>query len=483
MGWTVDSLTYDNRKKITVSNTNIDGDLADFPLLVKLVADTDIGGISNADGFDIRFTQDDGETLLYYERESFAIASGDATGQFWVRTNLLTASTTDIYIYYRAIDTADGADIANTWESNYKAVHHFNEASGNIIDATSNDCDGAETGTNPTYNQTGKISTTSGMVFNGGYFNLGDHAALNITDDITIEMIIYPTSVSARRNPYNKAYGGEGTITQETDGDLVFFCGNNGGDSGDGSSYEWVRTTTPMTVSNWYYKAVRRDESGNEMKWFTQGAPDGTDSSYTLTTVAGSNSVLIGDGYVSAWLGTMDEIRVSAFKRPDEYFKFVYSNIWSADNELTFSADELSDTTKIYTKESKAVLPTDTDDLATAFITSEITAVASDDSSYATVTSAGVYSIGQFKNTSSLTQTGASFLATWNGNAEQDPSASPVYLQLYNWTTDTWITFDENDSASTGSDFMLTGSAIGTDVHDYVSGSGWVSWRVYQQAL
>ena len=101
MAWTVDSLVYDNRKKITIQNANVDSDLANFTVYVDITADADIGAISNADGFDIRFTSSDGSTLLKYERESFAISDGIANGHFWVKTNLVTASSTDIYIYYR----------------------------------------------------------------------------------------------------------------------------------------------------------------------------------------------------------------------------------------------------------------------------------------------------------------------------------------------------------------------------------------------
>jgi hypothetical protein len=47
MAWLAD---YIKRKKITISKTNVTADLTDFPLLVKITGDTDIGGTSNADG-------------------------------------------------------------------------------------------------------------------------------------------------------------------------------------------------------------------------------------------------------------------------------------------------------------------------------------------------------------------------------------------------------------------------------------------------
>ena len=66
-------------------------DLTDFPVEVPIVADADIGGECLASGFDIRFTAEDGVTLLSYERESFAVAGGAATGVFWVKSNVSAA--------------------------------------------------------------------------------------------------------------------------------------------------------------------------------------------------------------------------------------------------------------------------------------------------------------------------------------------------------------------------------------------------------
>ena len=78
-GWTY-------RKKVTVQSANVDADLTDFPLYVGFSADSDIGGgvSDTTDGTDIRFTSSDGVTELPYERESFTVSAGDATGDFWV---------------------------------------------------------------------------------------------------------------------------------------------------------------------------------------------------------------------------------------------------------------------------------------------------------------------------------------------------------------------------------------------------------------
>ena len=65
--WWDANWTY--RKKITINHTKIDSDLTDFPVLVKLTSANFDFSKANADGFDIRFTSDDGTTLLKFERE------------------------------------------------------------------------------------------------------------------------------------------------------------------------------------------------------------------------------------------------------------------------------------------------------------------------------------------------------------------------------------------------------------------------------
>ena len=66
-------------------------DLVDFPVKIPIVAGSPasvaIGAHCRADGFDLRFTALDGTTLLSYERESFAVVAGEASGIFWGKSD------------------------------------------------------------------------------------------------------------------------------------------------------------------------------------------------------------------------------------------------------------------------------------------------------------------------------------------------------------------------------------------------------------
>ena len=102
---------WNYRKSITIQHANVSGNLTDFPVYIFIDGDSDIGGnISDStNGFDIRFTESDGETLLKYERMFFEVDTGDCNAHYWVKvTSILAVSGAVIYIYYNDGDMVDG---------------------------------------------------------------------------------------------------------------------------------------------------------------------------------------------------------------------------------------------------------------------------------------------------------------------------------------------------------------------------------------
>ena len=144
------------------------------------------------------------------------------------------------------------------------------------------------------------------------YINVGNADSLKITGDQTIEMWLKPTSFSARRNPYNKAYGGEGTITQETNGVLNYYWGTCGGNC---SPYQLLSSVTALSLNKWSHVLITRYISdavpaNRYLKWFINGKKTNTGvPSYSAATVSAA-SLLIGDGYVDPYSGLIDEVRI-----------------------------------------------------------------------------------------------------------------------------------------------------------------------------
>jgi hypothetical protein len=173
--------------------------------------------------------------------------------------------------------------------------------------------DGAITGTPTVRGGTNCVSGNC-LEFDGTvqYVNVGNADSLKITGDQTIEMWLKPTSFSARRNPYNKAYGGEGTITQETSGALNYYWGTCGGNC---SPYQPFGSVVALSLNKWNHVLITRYISdavpaNRYLKWFIDGKKRNTAApSYTAAVVSAA-SLMIGNGYTSPYSGLIDEVRI-----------------------------------------------------------------------------------------------------------------------------------------------------------------------------
>lgn len=142
---------YTKRYKITIPFAEVTGDETDFPFLVHLEGSADGGSenfdftLSNADGFDVRFTLADGETLLNFERERHD--DTDERADYHVSIDDVDADDpgTYFYLYQRSADTADGADPTAVWDANFVAVYHMSDPdSGTLIDDSTEQNDGTK---------------------------------------------------------------------------------------------------------------------------------------------------------------------------------------------------------------------------------------------------------------------------------------------------------------------------------------------------
>jgi hypothetical protein len=113
------------------------------------------------------------------------------------------------------------------------------------------------------------------------------------------------SSVTARRNPFNNAYGGAGTITHENDTNFNYFYGTGGSD------------TTPYTALTSSFTVVVNETA---MIAFTRTLT--TVSSYKNgvfgnsmvnpygACVVGTNPITIGSGYAGAFMGNLYAVQL-----------------------------------------------------------------------------------------------------------------------------------------------------------------------------
>lgn len=172
------------------------------------------------------------------------------------------------------------------------------------------------------------ITYDQGVIGNSAKFNgtssritLTNTSSLQITGNQTIEMWIYPTSFSARRNPFCKAYGGEGCITQETNGTLNYYYGTSGGNA---SPYQAFNSSVALELNKWTYIAVVRDLDNMTLTWYFNGRVVNTAAASYASATAGSAVPYIGFGYTTYFVGNLDEFRISNAARSPEKIRQSY---------------------------------------------------------------------------------------------------------------------------------------------------------------
>ena len=145
------------------------------------------------------------------------------------------------------------------------------------------------------------------MKFDGkAHVDFGNPKDLQITGAQTICMWVKPANLSARQNPMNKAFGGEGTWTIELSGAVTYFCGSAGKNA---SPYGAYSMSSPLKSGKWSHIAVVRDAKAGKVTWYKDGQ---LVKSYKLrhSIAASKNSLLLGKGYVRNYQGLMDEVAI-----------------------------------------------------------------------------------------------------------------------------------------------------------------------------
>jgi len=131
-----------------------------------------------------------------------------------------------------------------------------------------------------------------------------------------------------------------------------------------------------------------------------------------------------------------------------------------------------------HTKGDKTTLPTTSADLETLYTDQEEIDVSTDNGTYVNVEGSN-YLIHQHAKVNSNK---SALSIKWNGQSTLAPSSSTVYLQIYNFNTNSWETLSSNNSASANTDFSLTGSKT-TNLTYYYDSDNYCYVRVYQEAV
>jgi len=335
-GWVNDYTSWNYRKEIVFDNTaaNIGvaaENLTDFPILVKLEANTDIDYSKTKDsGEDIRFADSDG-TALSYEIEEW---NESGTSYVWVKVPQIDSeSDTDkIYIYYGNGSADDGQNVGDVWSNNYAMVQHLKDATtSTVVDSTSNNYTGNKRTAAAPLEIDGKIGKAQDFG-SSDYIDL-DNILNPGTNDMTIEIWFKRITNGSTNSSilYNKESLWEASA---------------GGANGGYVTYAWVPhwvwdggTSTSVTLNEWQRSTVVYNHSqqimyknGLQSYSRNQTGNIGTNTSRLQIGARGNT------GHSSFFYGQIDEMRVSFTARSAAWLAASYKS--DADEFNTFGSEE-----------------------------------------------------------------------------------------------------------------------------------------------
>ena len=275
-------------------------DVSDFPVLVRLSANSPVGfsyGACAEDGSDIAFFDTAGTIAYPYEIDTWN-PSGESL--VWVRLPSAAKNTAFTMCYGRS-GQASGSNGAAVW-SDYVGVWHMGEASGNAIDATGNGLNGVPTSKNANYDAlTTMVGADDGVVgrsrvnctANGSsltYMSIPSYDSYSV-GVFTISGWFKANAISgaprpiSRKEKYSAAEGFE----------VSFKSGSKTSISVRGSSSKAVVVTLPDVTKGWVHLALVFD--GTTLSAYTNGA----------LSISGAIDTVIDKFGKEVWLSPVDD--------------------------------------------------------------------------------------------------------------------------------------------------------------------------------
>lgn len=301
------------------------------------------GTLTNSSGFDAGFYSDSAcATKMDWERKPWSATTGAVV--FYVRIPTATFATdTTVYLCYAnsSITTDQSAPTA-VWNSNYKAVWHFDDGTTlSALDSTSNANDGTLVNT-PT--------AAAGQIDGAGSFASASSQTITTASNTNLSLTAITISVWVKAtslpNAYNtvisrQAAGGldQVIIFVKSDGKLAMYLhGTVTGDQYDGTG------SNTLSTGVWYYLTLTYDSTSG-LKGYVNGSVDGTDSANGALVSGNAAQLSIGTDLVTAgryWNGQIDDPEIRDIAIGQDLITTEYNNQLSPSTFYSIGADLVS---------------------------------------------------------------------------------------------------------------------------------------------
>src|SRR2546426_1487950 len=360
-----DAQAFDLRKPIDINKEKVglataQTTLSNYPMLYSVTDPALIlspgGKVQKALGWDIIFRAFDADNpgdnicggaavcTLDHEIEQYVAGSGQLIA--WVRIPVLRTQTspnpsTRIWIYYGDSGVSASTECltpqiiagncAGVWDTNYKGVWHLKETSGTVSDSTTNANTGTPTNT-PTLGQAGQIWYATKFTGGSDYINMPDSASLDITGPITLEGWMRADTNQGTMDPlatvinkWNGSNAGYGLFLSggATNNSQIQMVTGNGTsqDTVFSPNYTFTESTFLHVVGVW-------SPSPSTKAVYVNGVLQTSQTSANGTIANVSNALnLGGQGAANSLNGALDEVRVSAVARDQDWIRTEFNNL------------------------------------------------------------------------------------------------------------------------------------------------------------
>jgi hypothetical protein len=309
---------WNYRKKITIDHTKVSADLSGFPVLVSL-SDADLASKAQTDGDDILFTASDGSTKLDHEIESYS----GGTLVAWIKTDVSSSVDTEIYMYYGNDSASNQENPGDVWDSNYITIHHMEESSGTAADSTGNAND----------------ATNINGVSQGVAGKIGNAYSYDGSNDRSTMPKLFTSQTSFTVEAWVNTGSKHGYIVSQRDG-----VGNGAFLQYyplEGNFQMYINSLilrVSSTAGSWHYVVGVYNSTTGQLSVDAGTPVSGTAASVTwpdLVTFIGDRSTL-----GRAFLGSLDEVRISSIARSNDYITTSYNNQNSPSGFYSVSSEE-----------------------------------------------------------------------------------------------------------------------------------------------
>jgi autotransporter-associated beta strand protein len=328
--------TYSRTLKFntTASGADIPGNVANFPLLIRLDATNFDFGQAASDGRDIRFEEAGNLGALSYQIERWDASAQVA--EVWVKVPQIDGNSLTDYIYMywgngSATSESNGANVFQSG-SGFRGVWHLSEdgntTTSNYLNASANSSLGtglALTNTSDVVGQIGIASNFVGTSNNG--ISIPHATTLNATSALTIEAWINPTTLGPSRKIISKSYVSASSpwneFSLETDasvGDKIRFSLTLGGVEAS------ISSTSSLASGTWYHIVGVWD--GGAQRIFINGMEESNLTRFGSITNY-SQPIVIGKGpfdNATNFNGLIDEPRMAIVARNSDWIKLSYAS-------------------------------------------------------------------------------------------------------------------------------------------------------------